>query len=99
MEIIFFPSIHLLFHTSSPSVCHSLGAINMAITDLDTKFIFNCASDLRRLEDDQKHLKIWNKDYFFCQFVNLCFMEKFRVLICIKVVYVNNHYAAKKLNF
>jgi hypothetical protein len=35
----------------------------------------------------------------FWQVVNHCFMKKFRVLIYVKVVYVNNHYAAKKWNF
>ena len=82
-----FPSIHSLFQTSSLSACYSAGASNMAITDIDTKLISICASDLQRLEDDRNHMGIleWRL-IFFWQVVNPCFIEKFRDLTYVKMV-------------
>jgi len=48
-----FPSTRFLFRTHSFNVCYSLGASDMAIYDIDTKFIFDCVSDLQRIEDDR----------------------------------------------
>jgi hypothetical protein len=53
-----FPYIHSLCHTCSLNVYYFLGTSNMTITDIDTKFIFSCASDLQRLEDDRNHMEI-----------------------------------------